>query len=188
MRHPGGESALVHVALLRGINVGTARRIAMSDLQRIAHELGFRQPRTVLNSGNLIYQTEELSTVEAADRLKAAIEAGLGLSVPVMVLTTIDLAAALRESPWTLHLDTDLNPSQLLMAWPDQPESLRLLSSLAGRDWSPEQLVVGTMAAYLHCPQGVLGGQLFKQVQRACKDQITTRNVATVRKILGVVG
>ncbi|MGH7659270.1 MAG: DUF1697 domain-containing protein, partial [Gemmatimonadales bacterium] len=43
-----------HVALLRGINVGTARRVAMADLRALMESLGYTGVRTLLNSGNVV--------------------------------------------------------------------------------------------------------------------------------------
>ena len=44
-----------HVALLRGINVGTAKRVAMEDLRALMGGLGYGDVRTLLNSGNVVF-------------------------------------------------------------------------------------------------------------------------------------
>lgn len=44
-----------YLALLRGINVGSAKRVAMSDLRALMEELGFTDVRTLLNSGNVVF-------------------------------------------------------------------------------------------------------------------------------------
>ena len=44
-----------HVALLRGINVGKAKRVAMADLRGLMEELGYTEVRTLLNSGNVVF-------------------------------------------------------------------------------------------------------------------------------------
>ncbi|HSD71146.1 MAG TPA: DUF1697 domain-containing protein, partial [Thermoanaerobaculia bacterium] len=41
-----------HVALIRGINVGRAKRVAMADLRALVGDLGYGDVRTLLNSGN----------------------------------------------------------------------------------------------------------------------------------------
>lgn len=44
------------VALLRGINnIRAARRVAMADLRVLFEGLGFRDVRTLLNSGNVVF-------------------------------------------------------------------------------------------------------------------------------------
>ena len=44
------------IALLRGINVGTAKRVAMADLRRIVEDLGYQDVATLLNSGNVVFR------------------------------------------------------------------------------------------------------------------------------------
>jgi len=46
----------MHVALIRGINVGKAKRVAMADLRALLVELGYGEPRTLLNSGNVVFE------------------------------------------------------------------------------------------------------------------------------------
>ena len=43
-----------HIALIRGINVGRAKRVAMADLRALVEGLGYRDVRTLLNSGNVV--------------------------------------------------------------------------------------------------------------------------------------
>src|SRR6478736_4542725 len=53
---PARKSASVkHVALLRGINVGKAKRIAMADLRKLCEGLGYEDVSTLLNSGNIVF-------------------------------------------------------------------------------------------------------------------------------------
>ena len=72
------------VALLRAINVAAQRKIAMDDLRALAADLGLRSPRTLIASGNLIFDSSEEGSL-----LEAVLEEGLkkrfGFSVDVMV-------------------------------------------------------------------------------------------------------
>jgi uncharacterized protein (DUF1697 family) len=45
------------VALIRGINVGRAKRVAMADLRALVESLGCSDVRTLLNSGNIVFTT-----------------------------------------------------------------------------------------------------------------------------------
>src|SRR2546426_6076752 len=67
-----------HLALLRAINVGGHRKVAMADLRRFLADLGFEDPRTLLQTGNLVFRCsrrtgdglERLLETEAAKRLE----------------------------------------------------------------------------------------------------------------------
>ena len=54
------------IALLRGINVGRAKRIAMADLRTLVEELGFRNVKTLLNSGNVVFDAARPNTKRIA--------------------------------------------------------------------------------------------------------------------------
>ena len=80
-----------HVALIRGINVGRAKRVAMADLRALMESLGYGDARTLLNSGNIVFTAGR----EGPDRIRARIEramaARLGVSARVTVLTAAEL-------------------------------------------------------------------------------------------------
>lgn len=64
-----------YVALLRGINVGRAKRVAMADLRALVEGLGFHSVRTLLNSGNVVFDGEVADCTDAAIRIEHALAA-----------------------------------------------------------------------------------------------------------------
>ena len=62
----------VHVALLRGINVGKAKRIAMADLRALVESLGYSDVRTLLNSGNIVFVATAAKARNATVRIAEA--------------------------------------------------------------------------------------------------------------------
>ena len=60
------------VALIRGINVGKAKRVAMADLKALVEELGHREVATLLNSGNVVFTAAGGRPAEAASRIEEA--------------------------------------------------------------------------------------------------------------------
>jgi len=91
------------IALLRGINVGRAKRIAMADLRALITGLGYANVRTLLNSGNVIFEGPSSKTGDQALRIQNAIAAKLGVSARVSVVTAADLAAIVREKSAAEH-------------------------------------------------------------------------------------
>lgn len=79
------------VALLRGINVGRAKRIAMADLRALMAELGFDDVRTLLNSGNIVFTDPKGKPAQASGRIERAIADQLGVSTQVLVITADEL-------------------------------------------------------------------------------------------------
>ncbi len=92
-----GSHARVMVALLRGINVGKAKRVAMADLRALLEGLGYAAVRTLLNSGNVVFAAED-SPSDAARRIERAIQEKLTVTSRVMVVTAADLAVIARNN------------------------------------------------------------------------------------------
>jgi uncharacterized protein (DUF1697 family) len=168
-----------HVALIRGINVGRAKRVAMADLRALVESLGYLDVRTLLNSGNVVF-TAPRAAAGAAARIEKGLAERLGVPARVTVLTAAELAAAVAENPL---LEIAREPSRLLVAVLADPVDRRRLAPLLAEDWSPEALALGARVAYLWCPEGVLASRLAEAVGRALGDAVTTRNWATLTKL-----
>jgi uncharacterized protein (DUF1697 family) len=165
--------------LLRGINVGRAKRVAMADLRALVERLGYRDVRTLLNSGNVVFTAPALDA-RAAARIEEALAKKGGVSARVTVITARDLAAVVTKNPL---LDVATNPSRLFVAFPRTPADRRLLAPLAKREWKPEQLGLGPGAAYVWCPDGMIESPLMIALARQLGEGVTTRNWATVQKL-----
>jgi uncharacterized protein (DUF1697 family) len=172
--------AHMQIALIRGINVGRAKRVAMADLRALVEDLGYSDVRTLLNSGNVVFTAPRPALGDAADRLEKALVKKLGVSARFTVLAAAELAAAVTENP-LLEIADD--PSRFLVAVLRDPADRRKLEPLTKQDWAPEALAVGTRVAYLWCPGGILASPLAEYVNRLLGDAVTARNWATVLKL-----
>lgn len=173
-----------HVALLRGINVGRAKRVSMQELRTLVEGLGYRGVRTLLNSGNVVFTAPRVAPATAAARIETAIAEGLGVASRVTVLTAAELAAAIAGNPLVA---AGRNPSLLLVAVLADAADRRKLEPLTDEDWSPEALALGPRVAYLWCPEGSLASRAAEAVGRALRDAVTTRNWATMTKLDALV-
>jgi len=172
-----------YVALLRGINVGRAKRVAMADLRGLVEDLGYADVRTHGNSGNVAFSTPGATAGAAARRIELALAERVGVSSRVTVLSAAALEAAVRGNPL---LDIAVEPSRLLVAFPADPADLASLAKLARRRWDPEALALGDGVAYLWCPTGILESRVLESVERALGDAVTTRNWSTTTKLLAL--
>jgi len=169
-----------HVALIRGINVGRAKRVAMADLRALVGDLGYRDVRTLLNSGNVVFTVPASVRTDPARSIEQAITARLGIPARVTVLTAAELAVVVAENPLG-EVATD--PSRLLVTFLTNRADRKRLLPLARQDWTPDVLAVGARVAYLWCPKGMLESRLAETVSRLLAGAATTRNWATVTKL-----
>ncbi len=167
-------------ALLRGVNVGPGKRVAMADLRALVEGLGYAEVRTLLNSGNVVYTAPGVTPAAAARRIEEALRARLGVSARVVALTAEELAVAVAGNPLA---EIAGNPSRLLLAVPADPAARARLEPLLEQDWAPEALALGARVAYLWCPDGVVASRLNEAVGRLLGDAVTSRNWTTMTKL-----
>lgn len=74
-----------YVALLHSIVLGPGKRLVMTDLKAMAEALGFRAPRTLVATGNLIFEAEAAPLAEIEDRLETAFRARFGKHVDIIL-------------------------------------------------------------------------------------------------------
>jgi len=172
------------VALIRGINVGRAKRVSMADLREIIEGLGFTKVRTVLNSGNVVFDATRPNPTKIAGQVEKAIVEHCGFSASVIVVTAAELEAVVTGNllPGAVH-----EPSKFLVAFAASATTLGKAKPLLAETWEPDCLAIGKQVAYLWCTNGILESKLLKAFSRATADAITTRNWATVLKLQAAI-
>ncbi len=167
------------VALLRGINVGRAKRVAMADLRKLLGDLGFAQVRTVLNSGNVVYDGGAVAPAEAAARIEEALVLKLGVAARVTVLSASQFAELVEQNTLAPAADA----ARLLTLVFNNPADVQRLLPLLQQPWQPEALALGRWAAYAWCPDGVLASKVVAALGVLLGDGVTSRNWATMQKL-----
>ena len=174
---------VMHVALLRGINVGKAKRIAMSDLRALCESLGYGNVKTLLNSGNVVFSAPR-ADAKAAARIQKEIATQTGVACRVMTLTAEELDVVVAENPFA---EAETNPSRFLVTVLANAADRARVQELAKQDWGKERLGVGTHAAYLWCAEGILESRVVTATSKLLGDAATSRNWATIRKLQDLV-
>ncbi len=169
-----------HAALLRGVNVGGAKRIAMADLKALITSLGFGDAQTLLNSGNVVFSASPAKARNATARIETALTTQLGISCRVMVLSADEVASIIRDNPL---LDIADNPSKLMVSVLASVAEMGRLAPLRTQNWTPDALAVGERVAYMWCASGLLESKLAAASAKALGDAVTTRNWATMLKL-----
>src|SRR5687767_11163365 len=90
------------LVLLRGVNnAGKGTRVAMADLRSVFEGLGFRDVRTLINSGNVVCSVPAKKGGDVLARIQKALASKLQLTSPVTVLSADEIAAAVRDNPFS---------------------------------------------------------------------------------------
>ncbi|RGC81355.1 DUF1697 domain-containing protein [Hungatella hathewayi] len=87
------------MALLRGVNISGKNKVPMAELKKSFEELGFGAVKTYLNSGNVIFSSDEENIGGLTDRIETTIKKWFGLDIPVFVISKEDLEDILQHAP-----------------------------------------------------------------------------------------
>ncbi|HWH33736.1 MAG TPA: DUF1697 domain-containing protein [Acidimicrobiales bacterium] len=181
-----------HVALLRGVNVGGRNRLSMADLRSVMEDLGHREVRTYIQSGNAVFGADGHSAV-LARQLAQAVGERLGIRPHVVVLSRGELAAVVAANPFPDVADPKALHAGLRH---DEPgEAARaVMESARGRAQergSGEDVRLVGRTLYLHTPAGLGRSDLAAQLALAggplaAGEGTTLRNWATVTRLLAM--
>jgi uncharacterized protein (DUF1697 family) len=172
-----------YVALMRGINVGTAKAVPMVELGRVFDSLGFSGVKTVLRSGNVVFDSDRGDTAQLAAMIEAAVAEEIGVRSSVLVIDAARFIAIAEANPLR-NVTTDGSKSfvTFLGSVPDRievPDAAAL---------APEILSVGDRALYQWMPGGSQQTAVPRSFWKQFHSPVTTRNWNTVGKLLALLG
>ncbi len=172
------------VVLLRGINNVGSRRVTMAALKKAFEDLGGKNVRTVLASGNVVFNPPRQSP-DIVRKLTAGLEKALGFPVVVVTRTVRELEGIIRSEPFK--------------GVPAAPEDQLYVTFLGGKgsarpgarlpDPPKETRVVrvdpGEIFSVVMRSRGGRTPDLMKYLDRNLGPAVTTRNWRTVLKLAG---
>jgi uncharacterized protein (DUF1697 family) len=168
------------IALLRGVNVGKAKRVPMAEFRKLLEGLGYTSVVTLLNSGNAVFCAPSGTSKNHASDIAATILRKLKVEVPVIVKTATELAAIVAENPFTVE---DPERSRMLVAFTQDRNGLASVSLISTLVSSREKFLAGRHAAYLYCVDGILESKAGAALLGKAGKDATTRNLATTLKL-----
>ncbi len=169
------------VALLRGVNVGRNKRIAMAQLRDLLAGLGHTGVSTYLQSGNALFSSASADTAAVAAGIEQAIARDLKVECTVIVRTAAGLAAVVAANPL---LDQVTDPARHLVGFLSGDPGPAGMQTVAALDVAPDQVRLLGRELYLWCPSGVLASPLSKVAwDGQLGVAVTMRNWSTVTRL-----
>lgn len=175
-----------HIALLRGINVGGRGLLPMADLRALADGVGFINVKTLLQSGNMVFDAPG-APVELEDKLEAAIKAHVGREVLVMVRTPAEWAAMIDANPMPEFAAE--RPNHFQMFFMKAPLAQSAFDAFSAAHDGPEDLRLAGREIYASFPDGIADSKLMaKPLDKRIGVATTARNWNTVLKLRDASG
>jgi uncharacterized protein (DUF1697 family) len=172
---------MLHVALLRGINLGGRRSVAMADLRAFAEALGLADVRTLLNSGNLVFRSTGQSSAQLEQLFEAESEKHLGLRTDYYVRSATELSALIKDNPFPAEAKRD--PSRLVVFFLKKTPGSKAFVTLQQAVKERERVLGQGRHAFIYYPDGQGRSRLTLTMIDKAIGAGTGRNWNTVTKL-----
>lgn len=168
-----------YAALLRAVNVGGNNLIKMADLRDLLDGLGLEKVKTLLQSGNAVFEARSKDRTQLAAEISDAIHQGHGHRPEVILRTADELRRALGQVPFVAA-----DPSLVHIVFLAAPANAK--GALQVGAWEgPEIVLVKGSEVYIHYPEGAGRSKLNRlPMEKLLGTRGTARNLNTVRKLL----
>jgi uncharacterized protein (DUF1697 family) len=176
-----------YICILRGINVSGQKIVKMDELKNLFQKLGFNAVQTYIQSGNVVFQSEQSNQKELEVLIANRVMEVFGFDVPVLVKSNKELQSIFEHNPFLKNGVTDITKLHVtfLSAIPDAA----LVKQLAEFDFGTDDYVIDNSAIYIHCPENGYGKtKLSNQfLESKLKLSATTRNWKTITQLIAMV-
>lgn len=174
-----------YIALLRGINVSGHKPVPMAGLKAMLAKLGFKDAKTYIQSGNVVFRNEGKDAAKLAEAIEAGILKAFGFEVPVIVRTADQMAAVVKANPWRKKKLAETE--RVYVSYLDKAPSKEAIASLALVAGGNDEFILAGTEVYILARDGygntVLSNTLM---EKKLKVRSTTRNLETTLKLLAM--
>lgn len=173
----------IYIALLRGINVSGQKKILMADLKKLLKNTGLKDVVTYIQSGNIIFKSEEIKTDVLENKIKEVIKDYYGFDVPVLVLTKENAAYILENTPFDKLLEGEAERVYYILL--KNAPLKEFTDALNNEDYKGEKFSITEKCVYLTSLHGYgrtkCNNNFF---EKKLKVSATTRNLKTMKKLI----
>jgi uncharacterized protein (DUF1697 family) len=174
-----------YIALLRGINVGGNKKVAMADLRTLLTKMGFEDVQTLLQSGNVVFNGQKKSSAALERDLEAALEKALKMNVDFHVRTADEWRQVIDANPFSAEAKKD--PARMVVICYKSPLDPAKVKAAQAAITGREKLRADGRHLYMTFPDGQ-GNSKAAIVVGKMLGTGTARNWNTVLKLAATCG
>jgi uncharacterized protein (DUF1697 family) len=171
------------IVLLRGINVGSGRKVPMADLKKLCESLGLQNVQTYIQSGNVAFELGRPEAILMLEmRLQQAFSETFGFDIPVIVRTDEEWAESIAQNPFLKEENLDIE--RLHLTCLKELPSAELLEKIKAFQYLPDRYEIIGRDVFIFCAAGYGTSKLVNSFfESKLKTSATTRNWKTVLKL-----
>ena len=176
-----------YIGLLRAINLAGLNRVGMADLRDMLSALGFDEPRSLLQSGNVLFRCRPRAAAPLERLLEAELRTRLKVDTDFMVRTAEEWHGIVERNPFPKEAVRD--PGHLLMFCLKAATDAASVKALQAAIKGPEIVRADGREAYIFYPAGVGRSKLTSTIiEKKLGTRGTARNWNTVLKLRALAG
>ncbi|MGC2698438.1 MAG: DUF1697 domain-containing protein [Candidatus Angelobacter sp.] len=173
------------ISMLRGVNVGGHNMIKMDVLKALCISLKLKDPQTYVQSGNVIFRTDEKDVAKLAKRIQDAIEKKVGFRPAVILRTADELREVIARNPFARR--NGIEPGKLLVFFLAADPGKEAREKALAIETGPEELHIIGRETYIYFLNGQGRSKLpWPKIERALCTSGTGRNWNSVIKMLEI--
>jgi len=175
----------VVISLLRAVNVGGHASIKMADLRGLYESLRFKDVQTYVQSGNVVFRTDEKDLPKLSKRIQAGIEKRFSVKPEVMVRTTEEMRDIVARNPFRKR--RGIEPGKLLVYFLETELSANACAELRALPLASEELIPSGKELFIYFSNGMGKSKLpWGRLEKICAAPGTGRNWNSVTKLLAM--
>ena len=178
---------LRYVAFLRGINVGGNKLIKMEALAAAFTSAGFRNVKTYIASGNVIFDSRATKPDLLAKKIERKLVQTFGHQIAVMVFPLTDLQALVKRSPFR-HVKRDKDVMLFVILLRSEVTGVKL--PLESKTENFKVIAIQDRAAFMVARRKKTGWFVYPNnfIEKEFRVAATTRNWSTIEKVVMAAG
>ena len=172
-----------YIAILRGINVGTGRKVPMADLKKLCEKQGLLNVQTYIQSGNVVFELVQPEPIpELEIRLQKAFTETFGFDIPVLIRTSKDWTESIAKNPFLKEENVVID--RLHLTCLKEIPSPDLLEKIKTFQYLPDRYEIIGKDVFIYCENGYGRAKITNDFfEKKLKTPATTRNWKTVMKL-----
>jgi uncharacterized protein (DUF1697 family) len=172
----------VYIAMLRGINIGANKRMQMERLRASCEGLGFKEVKTFIQSGNVVFEAARLAPEALSRKIEGQIRHDFGFSADVIIRGREELARIIEKNP--LLKERGVEPAKLHVVFLSEVPAPDAIKKLERLTLAPDRTCASGEQIYFYFPNGVSRSSLWKHpLDRVLGVTATMRNWNTVNAL-----
>jgi len=171
------------ICFLRGVNVGGNKMLKMDVLKALCGTLGLKDAKTYLQSGNVVFRSDESDPAVLIQRIEDGIRKKAGMEVRVVLRDAAELKKVIAANP--LKSEAAENPKAMLVAFLAGEIGKDPKAVLTNLKIPSERVEFARREIYLYFPEGIANSKLSNALtEKKVGTTVTARNWNTVNALL----